>query len=157
MCRARSHPLAPEGTERRASPEQPGPRDAGNARSRRRLTRTLPAKKSSETTPAAVSSAAISCCQEKWSGKRGGGGNCTRIPVSASTFGDNDLRISTLPLAAPQQRDPGTDLHDLASVDARLERVCAAWSSLPEHVVLAILALVDSAGVVEANRLQPSS
>ena len=67
---------------------------------------------------------------------------------------DNNLQFSTLSQAAPQQRDPGTDLRDLASVDARLARLCAAWASLPEHV---ILALVESAGVVEAERLQPPS
>src|SRR5690348_15379859 len=76
---------------------------------------------------------------------------------SASPSEENNLRISTLPLAAPQQRDPGTDRHELASVDPRLARLCAAWASLPEHVVLAILALVDAAGVVEVVRLQPSS
>ena len=59
--------------------------------------------------------------------------------------------------AAPQQRDSGTDRHELAAVDPRLARLCAAWASLPEHVVLAILALVDAAGVVEAVRLQPPS
>jgi hypothetical protein len=85
------------------------------------------------------------------------GGNCTRSPGSASHFPDNYLRVLEICLAAPQQRDPGTELHDLAAIDARLERVCAAWSSLPEHVILAILALVESAGVVEAERLQPSS
>src|SRR3954453_12670664 len=68
---------------------------------------------------------------------------------------DNDLRIPVHSLAAPQQRDPGTDSHDFAAVDARLVRLCAAWASLPEHVILAILSLVDSAGVVEAERLQP--
>jgi hypothetical protein len=36
-------------------------------------------------------------------------------------------------------------------------RLWAAWTSLPEHVVLAILALVASAGVVEAVRLHPRS
>jgi hypothetical protein len=46
-----------------------------------------------------------------------------------------------------QQRDSGTELHHLAAVDARLARLCAAWSSLPEHVSLAFLALVDSGGV----------
>ena len=80
--------------------------------------------------------------------------NCTRRPASTSPFGDNDLRISALSLAAPQQRDPGTDLQYLAAVDARLARVCAAWSSLPEHVILAV---VDSAGAVEADRLQHPS
>jgi hypothetical protein len=54
-------------------------------------------------------------------------------------------------LVAIQQRDPGTDWHNLATVDTRLARLCAAWASLPEH---AILALVDSACVVEAHRLQ---
>src|SRR4051794_8378472 len=86
-----------------------------------------------------------------------GGRNCTRSPVSTNPFGDNNLRISALSLAAPQQRDPGTDLQYLAAVDARLACVCAAWSSLPEHVILAVLALVDSAGAVEAVRLQPPS
>src|SRR3954451_9269304 len=84
-------------------------------------------------------------------------GNCTRSSVSASPFEKNDLRISALSLAAPQQRDPGINLYDLAAVDARLARLCAAWASLPEYVILAILALVDSAGVVEADRLQPPS
>jgi hypothetical protein len=46
------------------------------------------------------------------------GGNCTRSPVSTSPFSDNNLQFSTLSQAAPQQRDPGTDLHDMASVDA---------------------------------------
>src|SRR5215475_8524091 len=85
------------------------------------------------------------------------GRNCTRNPVSASPLEESNLRISTLSPAAPQQRDPGTDRHDLAAVDPRLAGLCAAWASLPEHVVLAILALVDAAGVVEAVRLQPPS
>src|SRR4051794_15781044 len=84
-------------------------------------------------------------------------GNCTRSSVSASPFENNDLRISALSLAAPQRRDPGINLYDLAAVDARLARLCAAWASLPEYVILAILALVDSAGVVQADRLQPPS
>ena len=85
------------------------------------------------------------------------GGNCTRSPFSTSSFGGNNLRFSPLSLAAPQQRDPGINLHDLAVVDPRLARLCAAWASLPEHVILAILALVNSAGVVAADRLQPPS
>lgn len=84
------------------------------------------------------------------------GGNCTRSLISASLFQDSNLRVSPLSLAAPQHREPGTDRHDLAAIDARLARLCAAWTSLPEHVILAILALVDSADVVEADRLQPS-
>ena len=47
--------------------------------------------------------------------------NCTRRPASTNPFGDNDLRISALSLAAPQQRDPGTDLQYLAAVHARLD------------------------------------
>ena len=90
------------------------------------------------------------------SGPGQSGGNCTRSPVSASHFEDNDLRILALSLAAPQQREPGTDLHELAAVDARLARLCAAWASLPEHVILSILALVDSASVVEASYLRPA-
>jgi hypothetical protein len=58
---------------------------------------------------------------------------------------ENDLWISTLSLAAPQQRDPCTDLQNLTAFDSRLARLCAPCSSLPEHVVLAILALIDSA------------
>jgi hypothetical protein len=42
-------------------------------------------------------------------------------------------------------------------VDARLARLCAAWASLPDHVILAILTLVNSAGVGEADRLLPPS
>ena len=57
-----------------------------------------------------------------------------------------------LSLAASQRRDPGTKLHGLAVTDARLERVCVAWSALPEHV---ILTLVDSPSVVEDDRLHP--
>jgi hypothetical protein len=38
--------------------------------------------------------------------------------------------------------------------DPRLARLVEAWPSIPEHVVLAILALIDSAGVVEADHLQ---
>ena len=60
-------------------------------------------------------------------------------------------------MAAPQQRGPGTDSHELAAVDARLARLCAAWASLPEHVILAILALVDSVGLMDASSLQPPS
>jgi hypothetical protein len=85
------------------------------------------------------------------------GRNCTRSPDSTSSFPYNGLRNSGLSLTAPQQRDSGTDLHDLSAVDPRLARLCAAWTSLPEHVVLAILALIDSAGVVEADRLKPPS
>jgi hypothetical protein len=104
------------------------------------------------------SSSHVTCWQGNAADDSGkGGGNCTRSPISVSRFEDKNLRISALSPAAPQQRDTGTDLHDLASVDARLERLCAAWASLPEHVILAILALVDSAGVVEADRLQPLS
>jgi hypothetical protein len=33
----------------------------------------------------------------------------------------------------------------MAANDARLERLIGAWARLPEHIVLAILALVDSA------------
>src|SRR5438067_10818469 len=86
-----------------------------------------------------------------------GGGNCTRSPLATSLYGEKGLRFSELSLAAPQQRDPGTDLHESAAIDARLERLCAAWSSLPEHVILAIVALVDCASIVEADRLQPPS
>lgn len=100
---------------------------------------------------------ALSSCREKWSGKRRTGGNCTRSPDSASPCDRNNLRITTLSMAAPQQRDPGSVLHDLAAIDARLARLCAAWASLPEHVILAILPLVNSAGVVEADRLQSLS
>ena len=73
--------------------------------------------------------------------------------LSVTPFVTGDLRFSTLSLAAPQQRDPGIDLHDLAAVDARLARLCAAWASLPEHVILAIIALLDSTG----DRRQPPS
>jgi hypothetical protein len=38
--------------------------------------------------------------------------------------GGRNLQISAFSLAAPQQRDLGIDLHDLAAVDARLERPC---------------------------------
>ena len=85
------------------------------------------------------------------------GGNCTRSPDPTSPFNDNGLRISDVSVAASQQRDPGTDLQYLAAVDARLVRVCAAWGSLPEHVILTVLALIDSTGAVEAERLQPPS
>ena len=71
-------------------------------------------------------------------------GNCTRGSRSARSLPDSSLGISGPSLAAPQQRDPGTDRHNLAAVDPRLARLCAAWASLPEHVILAILALVDS-------------
>jgi hypothetical protein len=61
------------------------------------------------------------------------------------------LRKTALLLAAPQQRDPGNGWQFVEPIDTRLERICLAWDSLPEHVILAILALVDSAGVVEAR------
>jgi hypothetical protein len=77
--------------------------------------------------------------------------NCTLDPRSVSQFSNNNLEILEICLAAPQQRDPCTELHDLAAIDAWLERVCAAWSSFHEHVILAILSLVESAGVVEAG------
>jgi hypothetical protein len=83
----------------------------------------------------------------------GGRGNCTPSPVSASPLDNRHLRILSLSLAAPQERDPDANLHELAAVDARLARLCAAWTSLPEHIILAILALVDSTGV-EAERLE---
>src|ERR1700761_8507466 len=67
------------------------------------------------------------------------GGNCTLNPISASSFSDNSLRISPLSLAAPQQRDSGTDLHNLIAADPQLARLCAAWASLPEHVILALV------------------
>ena len=54
-----------------------------------------------------------------------GGRNCTRSPLSTNPFEDNNLRITTLSPAASQQRDPGTDLHDLAAIDVRLAR-CAS-------------------------------
>jgi hypothetical protein len=60
-------------------------------------------------------------------------------------------------MAAPQKRDPGTNRQHLSSVDPRLERLCEAWPSLPEHVILAIVTLIDSAGSVEAIRLQAPS
>jgi hypothetical protein len=62
-----------------------------------------------------------------------------------------------LSLVAPQQLDPGIDLDDLAAIGPRLAHLCAVWASLPEHVILAIFALVDSSGVVQAERLQPAS
>ena len=57
-------------------------------------------------------------------------------------------------MAVPQQRNFGADRHDLAAVPRRLACLCAAWTSLPEHVFLAIVALVDATGEVEADRLQ---
>ena len=57
----------------------------------------------------------------------------------------------------PQQSDAVTDRHGLASVDARPVRHDEAGISLSGQVVLALLALVGSAGVVEATCLQPSS
>jgi hypothetical protein len=49
------------------------------------------------------------------------------------------------------------DCQRMTLTDSRLARLVEAWPSLPEHVVLAIIALVDSAGRVEASRLQPPS
>jgi hypothetical protein len=60
-------------------------------------------------------------------------------------------------MAVPQQRDPGTDQREFAPVGARLARPCETWTSLSDHVVPAILALVGSAGLVEATCLEPSS
>ena len=101
-------------------------------------------------------SSVVGACQEEaFDVSSGGGGNCARSPVSVSVCEDNTLRISTLSLAAPQQRDPGTVLHDLAAVDGRLARLRAAWTSLPEHIILAILALVDSTGVWRQNASKP--
>ena len=60
-------------------------------------------------------------------------------------------------MAAPQQRDPGTDRLYVASVDPRLARLCKARPSLPEHVILAVLALADSCRAVKADCLQPPS
>ena len=37
---------------------------------------------------------------------------------------------------------------------SRLARLCDAWASLPEQVIIAILALVDSSSVVVAGHLQ---
>ena len=54
-------------------------------------------------------------------------------------------------MAAPQQRDPGTDRLYVASVDPRLTRLCKARPSLPEHVILAVLALADSCRAVKAD------
>src|SRR5690242_18558559 len=143
-----SHPKGPSGERARSSPTRGTRGTPGTPWSRRRLTRTLAAKKSSDTTPAADSSA-ISSWSEMWSGKRGAGGNCTRGPQFANTLGDNDLGIPGFSRATPQQHDPGTNLHNLTAVDPRLARLCVAWTSLPEHFVLAILALAESARVVE--------
>jgi hypothetical protein len=43
----------------------------------------------------------------------------------------------------------------LAVIDARLAHHFAALAWLPEDIILAILALIQTAGVVEAGRLQP--
>src|SRR5262249_37909466 len=80
--------------------------------------------------------------------------NRTLGPISASQFGSNNLRIPSLSLTVPHQRDQGTDLHTLAAIDARLARLCEAWASLPERI---ILALIESAGGLEAVPLRPPS
>ena len=58
-------------------------------------------------------------------------------------------------LAAPQPSDPDTDRQHLSPIDPRLARLCEAWPSLPEHVILVILALADPSRVVEATGIKP--
>ena len=72
-------------------------------------------------------------------------------------FGTTGYGFSKPYMAAPQQRDPGTDRLYVASVDPRLTRLCKARPSLPEHVILAVLALADSCRAVKADCLQPPS
>jgi hypothetical protein len=52
---------------------------------------------------------------------------------------------------------PDTDWHDLSPVDIRLARLSRIWTSLLEHIILAIFAPADSCHVVDAHRLQLSS
>ena len=79
-------------------------------------------------------------------------------PDSVTTLCDNRLRLFASYTTAYQERGLGTDVQQISSVDACLARLCEAWPSLQEQVVLAILALVDSSPrVVEANGIRTLS
>jgi hypothetical protein len=72
------------------------------------------------------------------------GGDCTRSPVFLGAFDLEKLPISFRTPAAPEQRHPHPDRLDLAPVVRRLALLCEASPSLPERVILAMLALADS-------------
>src|SRR5262249_14932563 len=87
---------------------------------------------------------------------RSGRRELTRGQHSASLLPQR-LTNSEVLLGNAPRRAPGPERHGWASVDARLARLRAAWPLLSKHDIPAILALVGSAGVVGATRLQPSS
>ena len=68
-----------------------------------------------------------------------------------------DLCLGGVGTAADWECAGGADCQRMSRTDSRLARLCETWPSLPEHVILAILALVDSSPVAEARRLQPPS
>lgn len=74
------------------------------------------------------------------------GGTCTLSRPSINPLWTKGLRASGAPPAAPQQRASGTNRHSASLTDPRLIRLCEVWASLPERVILAILALADWAG-----------
>ncbi len=64
----------------------------------------------------------------------GGGGNCTRVPISTSNSGTFTYGNCTCPWS------------EMGRESQSLREVIANWPSLPPHIVQAILALVRTAG-----------
>ena len=60
-------------------------------------------------------------------------------------------------MAASQQRSHAADLRKLAAVDPRLACVCETWESMPEHIILANIALVESVRGEESSSQHPRS